>query len=225
MDQTEKIIVLIPAYNEEKRIVPVITQARTYLPVWVVDDGSRDQTIRVSQEAGALVIPQTPNQGKGAALRAGFRKALEVGCEAVITLDADGQHDPAEIPAFLDQFTHQRKDLIIGARDFSKMPLSRRLANSLGRVVFSWAMSSPIRDNQSGYRLLSRRMMGSLLESNENGFEFEVEMIQVCIKNSWDLTWVPIRTIYAGQGSHIHPVKHVVNFFRVALKAKRAMSK
>ncbi|MDQ3127802.1 MAG: glycosyltransferase family 2 protein, partial [Chloroflexota bacterium] len=96
------IVALIPAHDEAPRIGAVIAAARAHLAVVVVDDGSSDATASVARAAGATVIEQHPNQGKGAALRAGFRTALDNGAEAILTLDADGQHDPAEIPRFLD---------------------------------------------------------------------------------------------------------------------------
>jgi glycosyltransferase involved in cell wall biosynthesis len=215
------LIALIPAYNEQDRITPVITSTAAHLPALVIDDGSRDETAARAEAAGATVLRQVPNQGKGAALRAGFRRALEEGCEAILMLDADGQHDPAEIPAFLAKWEAGRPDLIIGARDFSQMPPTRRLANTLGRLAFSWAMGQRIEDNQSGYRLLSRRMIEAMLDSAEQGFEFEVEMITVCVMAGYTLSWVPIRTIYAGEESHIEPAAHVRNFLRVVWQTRQ----
>ena len=217
------IIALVPAYNEEKRIAPVLEQVRIHLPVVVVDDGSTDNTASLAQDVGATVIRQVPNQGKGAALRAGFRHALDSGYEAVVTLDADGQHDPSEIPAFLKAHSQCQADLIIGARTFNEMPLVRRIANQTGALAFSWAMGRTIPDNQSGYRLISRRLMETMLESGESGFEFEVEMIVTCVECGYTLDWVPIRTIYAGESSHIQPWHHLVHFFRVVWQARQRM--
>jgi glycosyltransferase involved in cell wall biosynthesis len=214
---------VIPAYNESQHITQVVGLVRRTMPVLVVDDGSVDETARLAEAAGAEVLRQVPNQGKGAALRAGFRRALELGSEAVLTLDGDGQHDPSEIPKFMEAFTASSADLVIGARNFTQMPFSRRLANSTGRLLFSWAIGQPIPDNQSGYRMISRRLTEALLDSMEQGFEFEVEMITTCCKKRYILKWVPIRTIYAGQSSHIHPVKHIVNFVRVVWAARKVM--
>lgn len=222
MRSTSQVLAVIPAFNEASRIEPVIRGASQYLPVLVVDDGSRDDTADVAEKTGAMVLSLYPNQGKGAALRAGFRKALEDGFEAVITLDADGQHDPAEIPEFLQVYEEQQADLIIGKRNFKDMPPIRRLANTLGETTFSWAIGQPVPDNQSGYRLLSRRLMLALAEGTEPGFEFELEMIVVCVRNDFVMKWVPIRTIYAGESSHIDPVHHLTNFLRVAWKTRRA---
>jgi glycosyltransferase involved in cell wall biosynthesis len=216
-----KILGLIPAYNEAAHINKVVTGAQTHLPVLVVDDGSADDTASRAEAAGATVLRQTPNQGKGVALRAGFSWALEAGYEAIITLDADGQHDPAEIPRFLDAYAGHGADLIIGARDFSQMPPIRRLSNTVGGWAFSWAIGQSIRDNQSGYRLISRRLLEAILASDEAGFEFEVEMIVICIQRGFLLDWVPIRTIYAGETSHIHPWHHTVNFLRMVWQTRK----
>ena len=218
-----KIIALVPGYNEAERIRAVIEAARAFLPVVVVDDGSSDDTAAISEAAGATVLRQIPNQGKGAALKRGFRHAIETGADAVLMLDADGQHDPAEIPKFLHAHATHNSDLIIGYRNFSEMPFSRKIANTVGRASLSWAMGQKILDNQSGYRLVSARLMQATLESDEAGFEFEVDMVVLCLRRGMRLDWVPIRTIYAGEGSHIKPWHHIKNFFRVVRKTRRAM--
>jgi glycosyltransferase involved in cell wall biosynthesis len=187
----------------------------------VVDDGSTDDTAAQAEAAGATVLLQDPNAGKGAALRRGFRYALDQDCAAVVTLDADGQHDPAEIPLFLAAFEASRPELIVGRRDFSEMPPIRRLSNSLGGAVFSAAVGQSIPDNQSGYRLIGRQLMTALLDSDEQGFEFEVEMIARCIALGLPIDWLPIRTIYAGEPSHIRPWRHFREFLRVTRKARR----
>jgi glycosyltransferase involved in cell wall biosynthesis len=222
---TDKIMALLPAHNEAGRILPVLQGVLAHLPALVVDDGSTDNTAALAQAAGAEVYVQQPNAGKGAALRAGFREALKAGCDAVVTLDSDGQHDPADIPAFLVRYGQLHPDLIIGHRDFRLMPVSRRLANTAGRLAFSWALGQYILDNQSGYRLLSRRMMDATLTSKEEGFEFEVEMIQICLQQGFTLAWVPIQTIYAGEGSHIQPGSHVRRFLRQVWLTRKARLK
>jgi glycosyltransferase involved in cell wall biosynthesis len=217
------LLALIPAYNEAGHITPVIHQSLTHLPVLVVDDGSIDQTAAEAESAGATVLRQLPNQGKGAALRAGFRWALERDYAAVITLDADGQHDPAELPAFIEAYRANSADLIIGTRQFRHMPPVRRIANLTGLALFSWALGQRIHDNQSGYRLISRRLMETMLASQEGGFEFEVDMIITAIRHHFPIAWVPIRTIYTGGGSHIRPWHHTVNFLRLTFKARQSL--
>ncbi len=217
----ETILALIPGYQEGPRIASVVDAARAFLPVVVVDDGSTDDTAARAEAAGATVLRQRPNAGKGAALRAGFRYALEHGAAAVVTLDADGQHDPGEIPLFLKAFEAGRPELVIGRRDFGSMPVVRRLSNTLGGWVFSAAVGRRVADNQSGYRLIGRELMTALLDSDEGGFEFEVEMIARCIALSLPIAEVPIRTIYAGEPSHIRPWRHLTEFLRVSRDARR----
>jgi glycosyltransferase involved in cell wall biosynthesis len=219
----ESIVAVIPAYNAEAFVADVIREATKHVPVIAVNDGSRDRTLEALRTTTALVVDQQPNQGKGVALQRGFRTALEQGAAAVIQLDADGQHDPSEIPLFVKRFAETRADLIIGERDFSRMPLVRKASNTIGRRAFSWAIGRPVPDNQSGYRLLSRRLMEAVLASGERGFEFEMDMIVVCAKRGWPIEGVPIRTIYGDEKSNIKPVQHVVHFFRMVGQTRRAM--
>lgn len=216
-------IALIPAYNAAHLVAPVIREAARHLPVVVVDDGSSDDTAAIAADAGARVIRQVPNQGKGVALRNGFTHALESGIDAVVTLDADGQHDPAEIPKLLEAWQRERPEMVVGARDYDEMPFVRRLSNKVGRRSLSWALGADIPDNQSGYRVIGERLMRAMLDSGESGFEFEVWMIVLCVRNHWPIAWVPIRTIYEGAGSHIRPLDHVKSYFRMmrAIRSER----
>ena len=224
---TAPILALIPAHDEADRIGRVVEGAARHLPVLVVDDGSGDATADLAERAGATVHRQVPNQGKGAALRAGFAAALaRDDVEAVITLDGDGQHDPTEIPAFLGEHARgviagEPPELIIGARSFRRMPAVRRVANWLGTVTLSAALGRWIADNQSGYRLVGRRLMRAMLDSRESGFSFEVEMIAVCLREGWPITWVPIRTIYGDERSHIRRAQHLREFLGVTGRARR----
>jgi glycosyltransferase involved in cell wall biosynthesis len=220
------IVAVVPAHDEAPRIGAVVAEARRHLAVLVVDDGSSDATADRAREAGAEVLEQRPNQGKGAALRSGFRRALAEGAEAILTLDADGQHDPAEIPRFVEAWSaaarpEDRPDLVIGARNFRSMPPVRRLSNVLGGKAFSWAVGCDVPDNQSGYRLVSRRLAEATLASDEPGFAFEVEQITTCIRLGGRIAWVPIRTIYAGAPSHIRPIAHLREFVRIVRRARR----
>jgi glycosyltransferase involved in cell wall biosynthesis len=222
---SDRVLAVIPAYQAASTLERVVTAAALHVPVIVVDDGSTDGTAAAAEAAGARLLRQSPNQGKGAALLAGFSQALNDGARAVVTLDADGQHDPACIPDFLGRWWETGAPLIIGRRDFGQMPLSRRIANNLGTAVFSWAVGRRVADNQSGYRLIATPLLPRLLASREAGFEFEVEMITLAIRAGLAIEWVPIPTIYEDQGSHIKPHRHVANFLRVAWDARRSVGR
>src|ERR1700675_998330 len=116
------IVVVVPAYQEAPRIGAVVEATRRFLPVLVIDDGSSDDTAATAEAAGATVLRQVPNAGKGAALRVGFRHALELGAQAAITVAADGHHAPGDIPAFLAAYRASQPALVVGRRDFSAMP-------------------------------------------------------------------------------------------------------
>jgi glycosyltransferase involved in cell wall biosynthesis len=214
-------VALIPAYQEAPRIGRVVAAAQRHLPVVVIDDGSTDDTAAVAEAAGATVLRQSPNAGKGAALRVGFRHALGTDAEAAVTLDADGQHDPDDIPRLLEAFAARRAELIIGRRDPRAMPATRHISNVVGGAMLAVALGRTVPDNQSGFRLVGRTLMGAMLESDESGFEFEVEMIACCIALGLPLDSVPIRTIYAGEPSHVRPWRHFTEFLRVVRKARR----
>lgn len=222
VDASDGIVAVIPAYQEANEVGRVVSQVRQHgLPVLVVDDGSTDDTAAQARAAGATVLQQPSNQGKGAGLRAGFRWVLERDFTAVLTLDADGQHDPREIPRFLEAHAASRPDLLIGARDFNQMPWTRYTTNMVGRWTLSWVMGEEMHDNQSGYRLLSRRMARASLDSHETGYEFEVEMIVICRQRDYTLEWVPIRTIYNGERSHINHLQHIFNYARLLWRVRQ----
>ena len=140
----------------------------------VIDDGSGDGTGTAATLAGAKVIAHAVNQGKGKALNTGFDYAVQRGVDAAITLDADGQHDPDEIPKFVEAFRADKGDIIIGQRDFSQMPAKNQFGNRTGTFLLGLAMGQPVPDNQSGYRLLSRPVMEKV-RPDATRFEAEVE--------------------------------------------------
>lgn len=218
------VLALIPAWNEASRIGPIVAQASTHLPVLVVDDGSTDDTAEIAKGAGAIVVRHSHNRGKGGALQTGFAWALERGYDAVVTLDADGQHDPAEIPKFLEALQQGAGDLIIGERDPSQMPWPRRWTTPFGSWLLSKALGVPISDNQTGYRLLTQRFLSHLRLSSV-GFEMEVEMIAEAIRLGMPIAWVPIRTIYGiDKRSYFHPISDTWRFLCMVWRIWREQS-
>ncbi len=226
-----RILAIVPAHNEAGRIGAVVAAvAAQGLPVLVIDDGSSDGTADEADAAGARVVSLHPNRGKGGALKAGFREALATGhhhgdpaegWSGFLTLDGDGQHDPVEIPQFLETWSRTDADLVVGMRDYDQMPRIRWFTNSASRLLFSWAVGQRIPDNQSGYRLHSRRIAEAALGSEEQGFAFEVEEIAICVGRGYRLEWIPIKTIYGTEKSDIKPWSHFLSFMRVTRRARR----
>lgn len=215
------VLALIPAWNEASRIAAVIEGARKYLPILVVDDGSVDGTASIAEREGAAVVRHAENRGKGVALMTGFDWGLEHGYEAVLTLDADGQHDPHDIPTFLSAYRQDNWDLIIGKRDFRRMPFPRGYTNPFGSWLLSKALEEPIPDNQSGFRLHDRRLL-EVLDVTSTGFELEVEVIIQAVSRDMRIGWVDIRTIYDIQKtSYFHPIKDSARFLATVWRAWR----
>lgn len=217
----DQIVALIPARDEARVIGPVVETASQFLPVIVVDDGSRDATPQIAREKGATVLQHPTNRGKGAALRTGFEFSLDQGARAVVTLDADGQHEPLEIPKFLTAHREERADLVIGRRTFNKMPFPRGLTNPFGSWLLSLAVGERIYDNQSGYRLYDRTLL-SLLDLETVGFEFEVEVIGLALTHDLTIAWVDIRTIYHTDTiSYFNPIADSIRFLQTVWRARR----
>ncbi len=214
-----KVVALIPAYNEVAHIGEVVQGALQHTDaVIVIDDGSTDGTAAAAALAGARVIAHPVNRGKGVALRSGFAWAVRHGVALAFTLDADGQHDPQEMPLFLETYRRTGADLIIGQRQYAEMPGVRRWANRIGRRLLAWALGQDIPDNQSGYRLYSRRLL-TLLQAVEEGhsaarFSYEVEVIARAAGAGYPIAWVSVRTIYADEQSHFHPIRDSLDFLR-----------
>jgi glycosyltransferase involved in cell wall biosynthesis len=220
--QKRDVLVLIPAWNEARRIGQVIHALPEGMQVLVVDDGSSDGTVGAARAAGAEVISHETNQGKGVALMTGFRWALNRTYPAVITMDADGQHDPLELTKFIDTYTRAGADLIIGRRSTREMPFPRNLANAIGSWILSQVLCVKIFDNQSGYRLHSRAFLEKLV-SRRTGFEFEVDVILQALEYGFPIAWVDIRTIYdTSITSHFHPLRDTLKFFEVVWYAFRS---
>jgi glycosyltransferase involved in cell wall biosynthesis len=214
MPVSGEIIALIPAYNEVSHLADVVKGALKYVPVVVIDDGSADGTGATAALAGAKVLAHKLNQGKGAALNTGFAYAVQRQAAAAITLDADGQHDPDEIPLFINAFRAGEGDIIIGRRTFTKMPPVRQFANRTGSWLLAKAMGQPVPDNQSGFRLLSGDVMRAIRPSSAR-FEAEVEILLRAQLAGFRVGWVPIKTIYADEVSHFHPLRDTLLFLKM----------
>ena len=220
-DRAGEIIALIPAYNEARYIADVVKRTLPHLPVVVIDDGSSDGTGAAAALAGAKVIAHKTNQGKGVALNTGFDYAVKRGVDAAITLDADGQHDPDEIPLFTDAFRAGAGDIIIGKRTFGEMPAKSQFGNRVGTWLLGKAMGQPVPDNQSGYRLLSRPVMEQVRPSSSR-FEAEVEILLRAQMAGFRLAWVPIKTIYNDKKSHFRPIHDSALFLKMTWRIWRA---
>jgi len=192
----------------------VIARTLTHVAhVFVVDDGSTDGAVASLGSMPVRVIAFPENRGKGAALLAGFRAALdipEIGCVAVI--DADGQHDPDELPVLYKAFAESQTDLVVGSRVFDRgsVPWRSWFGNRITVALVAWLLGQRLPDTQSGFRLHSRRFIEDVLEAIPAGrYETEMAILVKAIRGTYRVRSVPIRTIYeeGNPSSHFRPLR------------------
>lgn len=213
----EKTIAMIPAYNAAQFLQPVVEGALKAIPdVVVIDDGSADGTSEVARKAGARVVRHEKNRGKGGALKTGFEYALAQGFDSVVTLDADGQHLPAEIPLFIEARRATGADLIIGSRSrlFTGMKRRRRLANKFSAMTISWSSGSQVDDSQSGFRLYTKKLLQSV-GMKSDGFAAESEVIVRAGRGGFRILMIPINLGFI-DGVHTSHYRAVKDTFRIA---------
>jgi glycosyltransferase involved in cell wall biosynthesis len=210
-----KTCAVIPAFNNKTTISTVVEKTRREIDhVVVVDDSSTDETARLAEDAGAHVIRVSKNRGKGNALRIGFLYALKKDFDAIITLDADLQHDPSEIPKFITHHEIHRSKIVIGNRlqGREKIPQIRYANNIIGVYTFSWLIGQPIDDSQCGFRLYDREVLENIKILND-GFEAEADILLRAGKRGYKIGFVPIKTIYFSNHRHrsyYRPIKSII---------------
>lgn len=199
MADSSKVLVIIPAYNEERFIGSVVLKVRQHAEsVIVVDDGSTDGTAEIAQAAGAVVVKHPTNKGKGAALNTGFQRARQLEPEVVVLLDGDGQHLPEEVPILIAPVVRGEADIVIGSRYLQKR--SQVPAHRVwGHQAFNWLTNiisgTRITDSQSGYRAFSARAL-ELISFNSESFSVESEMQLLARQHNLRLAEVSVTIRY-----------------------------
>ncbi len=190
------VVVAIPAYNEEATIAKVVLQAQKYADTVIVcDDGSTDMTAEIAERLGAEVLSHGCNMGYGASLKSLFRRALELDADVLVTLDADGQHDPSEVPNVVNPVVKGKADVVIGSRFINAkgtadMPLYRRFGAKLITKLVNGSSKGGVTDAQSGFRAYSHPALVSLSVS-EAGMGASVEILMAAKKNNLRICEVP----------------------------------
>jgi len=215
-----KVMAVIPARDAEGTIGAVVRGLRESLgdaAVLVVDDGSADRTSDAARAAGAEVIRHEVNQGKGGALQTGFDEAARRGIDRVVTLDADGQHDPSLAPRLLRAL--DASDVVIGSRDGDRtgMPWIRRATNSVMTWIVSHLARHRIPDTQSGFRAV-RSSVFTVVKPRSRRFEYESEFLIEAGRKGFTFGSVAIPTLYNAPGSHIRPFRDTLRFLRLLFR-------
>ena len=218
----QQLVIVIPARNEAASIREVVTACLLQASrVIVIDDASSDGTAAALNDLPVQVLRAEQQLGKGGALAWGFRVALEQGARAVMTLDGDGQHDAADIPAFVQAANRYPGQLIIGARLKQQQcaPRNRKMANCIADFWVSWAAGVPVRDSQCGQRLYPRELLTAVKVNTAlaNSFVFESEIVVESVRKGFAVVAVPIAARYPPQAraSYFKPVRDVLAITRM----------
>jgi len=215
-----KVVVGIPALNEERSIAKVIVRSLPHADkVLIVDDGSNDDTALIARSLGAVVLRHEKNLGYGAAIRDCFEWARQYGADVLVTLDADGQHDPHEIPKLMDALRNTQADVVIGSRQIrpSGMPRYRWLGKHALDLATHVKIEGRLVDAQSGFRAYSRKAIEGLTLT-EDGMGADSELLMRAQHSGMHIVDVPVTHSYAGLETSSHnPVMHWLDvFFSVA---------
>lgn len=188
-----KITIVIPYYNEEIHIKKLLKDLVVYkLPIVIVDDGSENKL----NVKGSTVLTHEINLGKGAAMKTGAEYAFSKNADAVIFMDADGQHSPSDLPKFINEINKNKYDLILGNRvsNFG-VPLVRYLGNKFASVVMGFFFKTYVSDSLCGFRAMTKKAYNKI-KWESDGYGVEIEMIARISKNKLSFVEVPIETIY-----------------------------
>ena len=218
----QNITVVLPAYNEEVSIGSIVLLTSQYADnVIVVDDGSSDRTAEVAGKAGAEVVRHETNRGKGAALKTGFTAAADLGADVIVTMDSDGQHNPAEIPRLVAPILKAEADMVNGSRYLNGLdkntPAYRRVGQTILDGVTNLNSGLRITDSQSGFRAFSASTK-DVFRFTAKGMAIESEMLADAGRHGLRITEVEIGVRYDVDGSTENPIKHGFGVLMMVLK-------
>ena len=209
---------IIPAYNESRNIASIIVETSKYVSfVIVVDDGSIDNTKEIAGTTNAFVIRNKLNMGKGFALKRGIIECLKYNPDIVVTIDADGQHDPSEIPKLLNPIISEEADVVIGSRyekeSYTDPPFHRRIGLSTLNGINRLLVRSSVKDTQSGYRAYTKNVLSTVLKCDSSGYGVEVEQLAALEGSGFRIVEVPVTIRYKGleNTSKKRPVSHGIH--------------
>lgn len=213
-----KISVVLPAKNESSAIEDTVSKIRALNlvhEVLVINDGSTDTTQQVAEKAGAKVITHPYSKGNGAAIKTGARHAIG---EIIVFMDADGQHDPRDIPRLLQKI-EEGYDLVVGARQKgSQASVGRGVANSLYNGLASYMTEQKVEDLTSGFRAVQAEKFREFLYLLPNGFSYPTTSTMAFFRAGYSVSYVPIHAAKRVGTSHIQPLKDGVRFFLIIFK-------
>jgi len=216
LENKNNIAAVIPFFNERRTIYQIINNTLKYVDcVIAVDDGSTDDSLsKITENKKIELLKIKVNRGKGFALREGLNEAVKKGYSRLITIDADLQHNPDEIPLLIYELNNF--DIVIGNRlnNLGNMPLHRRMSNKITSFLLSLKTGKKIIDSQCGFRAYSAEVIKNI-NTVKNGYEAESEILIKASRKGYKIGFTDISTIYGNEESKISPVKTTFNFVKV----------
>ncbi|MEM5836549.1 MAG: glycosyltransferase family 2 protein [Candidatus Aenigmatarchaeota archaeon] len=194
-----KVALILPAYNEEKNIKSVISEAKKFLPnsmIIVIDDGSVDRTFEIAKKSGVIVLRHEKNKGKGEAIKTGFNYLKGKDVSYIIIADADRQYKIKDVPKFIKVLKEEKVDFVMGKRDWSKVPLRHRLGNYIWRTSFNILFGQKMEDTNCGFVAFSRKAMEKIKDDIHGGYILEDQMLISAVKNKLKIAQVPVTITY-----------------------------
>lgn len=211
------VVAVIPAYNEGKTIKKVLEATMPNVDkIVVIDDGSIDDTYDKAVEIATHIISNGTNKGYGIALKKGIEKAIQIGADWIVSLDADGEHNPQEIPKLLNAAKQKNADVVLGSRflrngEAVKMPFVKLASNTISTLMFILLYRVKLTDSQSGFRVYKRRVF-ELINCSQNGMLLNTEILIASAKRGLKLVEVPIISISSGRKVGNHQFKEIVAY-------------
>ena len=194
-----KSVAIIPAYNEETRVGNVVRDVQNFVDeVIVIDDGSHDDTAAVAEQSGAIVLQHLENCGAGAATMTGIDAARLRNADIIVTLDADEQHSPEDIPDLLRPILEHQADIAFANRfgQRNHIPFIRRLANAVGNMITFAATGKWVSDSQCGFKVFGPKAVKEV-NLRMSGYEFCTEIVRECVQRRWRSVDIPAKVLYS----------------------------
>ena len=212
-------VLILPVYNSAQHLPVLIPQLMEFFParqIIAVNDGSRDDSANICRKQQITLIEFDHNQGKGAALLAGMRKAVQLDYQFAFSLDSDEQHKPSHIPQFLQKQNETGAGMVLGKRELKTplMPWQRICSNKLTSLMVSLTLHQQVTDSQCGYRLYCLEPLAHLHLKTKR-YQFETEILLKMAKAGYRLAEVTIDTVYGDETSHISHLRDITNFIKI----------